>query len=140
MTKDTTKVARLVSQFGIAGLVWVISTSLATANPFIQFGPYGSVGYRNYNGAYDFFYPSRYQAGAGMPQPGTFQQNPFGQTWIGSDGMIHGNMTDPMTGDTHFFSKRRPGSYRTFQRPPRSRQGRLAPSMQRLPRRVQRGI
>jgi len=84
-------------------LVGVVATTCAgTAHAqFIVPGPNGSLGFNNFNGTYSYLYPDRMSPWANIPQPGTYQQSPWGPAWVGLDGKLHGNFQDPITGDVH---------------------------------------
>jgi hypothetical protein len=69
---------------------------------FIVPGPYGSIGYHNPYGTYSFVYPGRLNPWANVPAYGTFRTTPFGSSWLGLDGRVHGNFVNPLTGNVHY--------------------------------------
>jgi hypothetical protein len=84
-------------------IVLVAAAQSAKAQ-FIVTGQDGSLGIRNPNGTYTYIYPQRLQPGANMAVPGSQQMTPWGNTWLGWDGQVHGNFVDPQTGDIHLRS------------------------------------
>jgi hypothetical protein len=105
----------------------------AQAQQFLVRGPDGSLGISNFNGTYTYIHPERLNPGAGNAMPGTTQWTPNGMIWQGQDGMTHGNLVDPWTGDIHVKSHRpgrgvSQGVKPTVQRPSSMRTGPMSRS------------
>lgn len=77
---------------------------------FIVNGPDGSIGIRNPNGSYTYVYPERLNPAANVALPGSNVMTPNGNVWVGADGIVHGNLVDPSTGDVHLKSPGKPNS------------------------------
>ena len=83
---------------------------------YIQYGPSGEVGIRNWMGTYTWIYPSRFNPGANVPVPGTVQAAPggLGVIYQGQDGLPHGTYMDSTTGDIVAFSTKKPSGFNGF--------------------------
>jgi hypothetical protein len=92
----------------------IVAAGLTASQAHAQFlvrGPDGSLGIRNGCGTYTYIYPERLNPAANTAQPGTYQNTPYGDTWVGMDGMVHGNFVNPETGNVHVRSARNGGQH-----------------------------
>ena len=90
----------------------IVVLGFTAANAQAQFlvrGPDGSLGIRNGCGTYTYIYPERMNLGANIAQPGTYHNTPYGDTWVGMDGQVHGNFVNPETGNIHVRSPKPAG-------------------------------
>ena len=92
------KILPVVALMFAAG--FALSASEAKAQ-FVVRGADGSLGFANGMGGHTFVYPERLRPGANNAVPGSVQNLPNGQIWLGQDGIVHGNILNPTTGDVH---------------------------------------
>jgi hypothetical protein len=76
----------------------------------IKFGPNGQIGIPNLFGTYTWVHPDRMNPLANIPiTPPQTPPGVMGQTWLGADNKLHGNVFDPNTGDFQMFKHTSPG-------------------------------
>ncbi len=96
----------------LAAVFVVVSVALAAnaAHAQIKFGPNGQIGIPNLFGTYTWLHPDRLNPLANIPiTPPQTPPGVIGQTWLGADNKLHGNVFDPNTGDFQMFKHTSPG-------------------------------
>jgi hypothetical protein len=99
-------IAKLIAAF----VLGTLAVAVTDAHAQIKFGPNGQIGIPNLFGTTTWIHPDRMNPLANIPiTPPQTPPGVIGQTWLGADNKLHGNVFDPSTGDFQMFKHTSPG-------------------------------
>ena len=100
----------VIGKLAAAFVLGTLAIAASDAYGQIKFGPNGQIGSPNLFGTYTWVHPDRMNPLANIPiTPPQTPPGVLGQTWLGADNKLHGNVFDPNTGDFQMFKHTSPG-------------------------------